>query len=964
MQINDLFQDLLKQANTLNDHKNGQENIVQAQLEKSAEEQYHQRYKKTKNTEHTDYGREIAHARKDLYGKGNLHYSQFNELSEDDKINKVNKKAIWQTPNPIEFQERGYSPLGFHFVKAVMAKFPNEPKHSKYIYFTSDPFIDYQIQNFLYLVAGNELKESLLANPITATTINNEESYAQLKHFHKLMQHMHFHDQANVLGIAISMDLSKNKDYYKNLVIEHFPEHEERLKRVDSNMFEIAIKESFGNFYSEYCLRNFSSMINSAFKAYAKKQTWDSIINVKTEIENSKINKLKSTDELVDNIDNMSEMVTLFNSTRIKLSHNNMSAVKIDSMLKQDYLSNVTRNGYDFIGAEDKKIDAELMNKVFGVDAIQWGNWVTGENERQNLLNLTFDSFSDLAEKFNIDRKAIGLTDDGTGKGLALGYGSQGKAGARAHYDSAQKFLHMNRMNSAGSLAHEWFHALDNYLFKKAIEDNVISKELQLELGNNRYLSEAVAFLATNVYDNQYSHYKDEFEVLKQYNPEFVQLIIDMNGSFEGKTRKTVTLANISAMDLEYLSSRGEDGEAENAIRGSLFQINKDGIGRIKTIINNIGSLYKAIDLLKPEEMDLNHPAFQELSRFVYMNQQLLNSNINTILSSSNDSQTFEDIFRTKTLKRDFDEYFLNDFIKGGIKEELDKALLKECKKIYKDIYTQENVLKISETFNDHFFKFVEDTSNKFMPNLMQKNELFKGESIFDKAISKHTDIINSGIKYEFYKTAKQMFSQPIIREQYHAYIKNEFKNNFGKQIAKICEENDFPEIYKTIMHSQLLRHTHEFSEMIANYGLKKFNQSVAMELLNNNLPLTIDIGSRFKAHALILDNYTAKKYYSSPCEMFARMGETVIASKTLNTYLTKEKNSNAIMGSLGISPYPEGKELERFDELLSKSIKNVFKADFELDLTQLNKIDNQYSKDERLSESKSTKMKMKMGSS
>lgn len=954
MQINDLFQDLLVQANTLDDSKNNQ----QSQLEQNAEEQYRQRYKKTKNTEHTDYGRTIAHARKDLYGKGELHYSQFNELSEDDKINKVNKKAIWQTPNPIDFKERGYSPLGFHFVKSVMSKFPAEPKHSKYIYFTSEPFIDYQIQNFLYLVAGNELKESLLATPITAT-MSDWESKEQLKHFHKLMEHMHFHDQANALRIPVSIDISKNKDYYKNLVIKHFPEHEERLKRVDSNMFEIAVKESFGNFYSEYCLRNFSSMMNSAFKAYAKKPTWDSIINIKTEIGNSKMDKIKSADELLDNIDNMSEMETLFSSTRIKLSHNNMSAVKIDSMLKQDYLSNVTRNGYDFIGAEDKKIDAELMNKTFGVDAIQWGNWVTGENERQTLLNLTFDSFSDLAEKFNIDRKAIGLTDDGTGKGLALGYGSQGKAGARAHYDSAQKFLHMNRMNSAGSLAHEWFHALDNYLFKKAIEDNVISKELQLELGNNRYLSEAVSFLAAHVYDNQYSHYKDDFEALKKYNPEFAQLIVDMNGSFEGKTRKTLTLSNISAMDLEYLSSRGKDGEAENAIRGSIFQINKDGIGRIKTVVNNIGSLYKAIDLLKPEEMDLDHQAFKELSRFVYINQQLLNSNINTVLFGLNDSQRFKDIFGTKMLKKDFDEYFLNNFIKGGVKDELDKALLKECKKIYKNIYTQENVLKISEIFNDHFFKFVEDTSNKFLPNLMQKNELFKGESIFDKSINKHTNIIKSGAKYEFYQTARQMCSQPIIREQYHTYIKEEFKNNFGKQIVKICEENNFPEIYKTIMHFQLLRHTNEFSEMIANYGLRKFNQSIAMELLNNNLPLTIDIGSRFKEHALALDNYLPKKYYSLPCEMFARMGETVIASKVLNTYLTKEKNSNAIMGELGISPYPEGKELDRFDELLSKAIKNTFKADFELNLTKLNKVDNQYSKDEKLSQSNSPKMKM-----
>ena len=176
----------------------------------------------------------------------------------------------------------------------------------------------------------------------------------------------------------------------------------------------------------------------------------------------------------IDNIDNLEDVFNLITKTKIRTSHNNMSVVKVDSVLSHSHLDSVVRNGYDYIDGD--KIKAETLDKTFGIDAMQWGNWINESNERQNLLNLVYESFTDLAATFNIARDSIGL--EVNNRGLGFGIGSQGISGSRAHYQTGQKFLHMNRKNSAGSLAHEWFHAYDHYLYEKAIADGVLSQRL------------------------------------------------------------------------------------------------------------------------------------------------------------------------------------------------------------------------------------------------------------------------------------------------------------------------------------------------------------------------------------------------------------------------------------------------------------------------------------------------------
>jgi len=103
------------------------------------------------------------------------------------------------------------------------------------------------------------------------------------------------------------------------------------------------------------------------------------------------------------------------------------------------------------------------FSRVFGFRGVEFGNW-NNQVERQELLNDAFDGLMDLAEVLNIPPEALSLNGE-----LALAFGArgQGLSSAKAHYESNRVVINLTKMNGAGSLAHEWWHAFDHYLSRQ-----------------------------------------------------------------------------------------------------------------------------------------------------------------------------------------------------------------------------------------------------------------------------------------------------------------------------------------------------------------------------------------------------------------------------------------------------------------------------------------------------------------
>ena len=107
---------------------------------------------------------------------------------------------------------------------------------------------------------------------------------------------------------------------------------------------------------------------------------------------------------------------------------------------------------------EGRNITGDDMMEVFGFRAGEFGNW-ENENDRQTNLNMSYDALKDLAKALNISDQDVSL-----GGKLAIAYGARGVSGALAHFEPGTNVINLTKMRGAGSLAHEWGHALDYYI--------------------------------------------------------------------------------------------------------------------------------------------------------------------------------------------------------------------------------------------------------------------------------------------------------------------------------------------------------------------------------------------------------------------------------------------------------------------------------------------------------------------
>lgn len=114
-----------------------------------------------------------------------------------------------------------------------------------------------------------------------------------------------------------------------------------------------------------------------------------------------------------------------------QMSQSNASYIIMFSKTGEDYI-----NDFKFYGGE-------------------FGNWLN-EVDRQTNLNMAYVSFNNLAIALNIPMECISL-----GEKLSIAFGSRGRGNAMAHYEPLRKVINLTKWKGAGSLAHEYGHAID-----------------------------------------------------------------------------------------------------------------------------------------------------------------------------------------------------------------------------------------------------------------------------------------------------------------------------------------------------------------------------------------------------------------------------------------------------------------------------------------------------------------------
>jgi len=114
------------------------------------------------------------------------------------------------------------------------------------------------------------------------------------------------------------------------------------------------------------------------------------------------------------------------------------------------------REGKDY--RDSKDISAKELLEEFSFDAVELSE-TASQKDLQERLNRAYDGMNDIQSLTSLPKEILSMNG-----GLSLGLGVMGKKGSVAQYFIAQKTINLNNRDGAGSLAHEWLHALDYHM--------------------------------------------------------------------------------------------------------------------------------------------------------------------------------------------------------------------------------------------------------------------------------------------------------------------------------------------------------------------------------------------------------------------------------------------------------------------------------------------------------------------
>lgn len=118
-----------------------------------------------------------------------------------------------------------------------------------------------------------------------------------------------------------------------------------------------------------------------------------------------------------------------------------------------------------------------MFTDKLGFRGVTFGKSLTA-SDRQSRMNDTYDAMMDLAGMLGVPPKMLSL-----GGRLGLGFGTHGKGG-RGHWaavyiqssdKNADQVIALTKGAGAGTLAHEWWHAVDNFLAREDAVDSNLS---------------------------------------------------------------------------------------------------------------------------------------------------------------------------------------------------------------------------------------------------------------------------------------------------------------------------------------------------------------------------------------------------------------------------------------------------------------------------------------------------------
>ena len=424
-----------------------------------------------------DFGEKIGGAKKDLWKVRGLQVSDLLEMNEAERLKLITKDNVWQKPDYAALVAEGLPKRMAWFIKTVRDSLPAKPilgygddspeaidrRQQAYIGFVSDvrdavmgcktdaDILQIANRQWLedngyilpkrgYYIETTALGDSGISNKFLRAFCLTA---SDLRRFDREMAKKQFLYSADEKTLA-------QYEFHRYANVEWNPDYEGRTQ------MRLPIAGGAMFFYPE--------------GEYADEDSWEEdtffVMDKRHRIVERNFETLEDAKQFILDRTSGKEAEPKPGAKKGKTRFTPRQLAHIDRKMAEDY-----RHGKD-MGGED-------YMEVFGFRGGEFGNWMS-EQDRLVSLNMGYEALLDLAKALQIEPADISL-----GGALAIAFGARGRAGAAAHYEPDREVINLTKMNGAGSLAHEWGHALDDILGK--------------QLGLKGFMSENIGWKTKNI---------------------------------------------------------------------------------------------------------------------------------------------------------------------------------------------------------------------------------------------------------------------------------------------------------------------------------------------------------------------------------------------------------------------------------------------------------------------------------
>ena len=369
-----------------------------------------------------------------------LTWDDLDEMNDLVRAKNTTKAKIYTAPKFDDLKAEGYSDFGSALIMNVYKKINAKPAAG----YTGKE------NEKLYVDMVNDtmktVKDYIKNNPEKFTDEVLAERTGSINPY------SYHYKQDDSLFYAIFPDKENKKGYY---FFRHYPEYNRKSLIVGGSKFNDSLRIDY------HTLKDVSKIIeeSKALKEEktgekVKKQEWEKTFTVlePSRWDNRYAVAFKKGKQIIAKFNSKAEAELVAQRAYEKLKQQKENEKSLDSTRKH-----IERR------KDGRDVTAQELKDEFGFRGVNFGNWVN-QKERQSFTNNTYDALFDLSEMLNLPNKALSLNGE-----LGIAFGAQGHGGkAAAHYIPAFKEINLTKEHGAGSLAHEWWHAVDNYFGNKA----------------------------------------------------------------------------------------------------------------------------------------------------------------------------------------------------------------------------------------------------------------------------------------------------------------------------------------------------------------------------------------------------------------------------------------------------------------------------------------------------------------